>query len=803
MSGNYNILSKKFWLACLMLLALVPIANRSQAQQNYQQVRQSAMYITMLSGYYTWPNEDSINVYTIGVYGYTAPEYGCLDTMSRGGASISGKNKKFEVIHFRKVKDVTPTDILFINPNYSNDLPAIDGKLNGAHTLVFTSNIERDSKLLRYTMLNLDLNNKDKNNKFQVNDEKARSCGFQISEKLLMAGGTSLAMSNVIYGKDKELQEKEQRIKELTDQIKKQNDEINAQMRINDQKKRQNDATTIELNQLSYIIDSSKALADELRKRGILLSHNLKENQEKINEQEILIKEKEAEYNESIKDLNHQKERNDSLLAHIKEQQEVLDQQNASLHTQDRFLLFAGIFTIIIIILVIITTISNISRKKKNRQLELINDEVDRQKDHIQAQSEQLLQYNKELEKLSIVASQTDNGVVIMDNLGNIEWVNRGFTNLYGFTTQDLKNDSRDSLTGFYSNNPDIQSIKEECLATSESRVYECEIINKQGKSIWVQTTLTPILDDNNEIGRLVTIDTDITQIKEQELAIMEQGKTLASQRDELAEQNEFIKEQNAHISTSLTYAKTIQDTVMPLEVNITKYFKYFGIFIPLQIVSGDFYWYTRIPDDPRVAFTAAVDCTGHGVPGAFMCMITTRILSEIIVEHKIYDTQMILEHLNTGLVAALKQDETDNNDSLEICLCRFTHLDDENYELSFTGAKRPLFIYHDETKQFDILKGDRKTIGGIMSKRNSTQFTKEVVILRKNDKVYMTSDGFMNQFDENNKKYGTEKFVQLLKSISSMELADQKIVLEQEYDKHRGSAEQNDDVTIFAVQLI
>jgi len=802
MSGKHNILSKRFWLACLLLLALIPFANRASAQKsNTPELR--SMQVMMLSGYFDWPNEDSISVFTVGVYGYNAPEKACLDTLVKKNFKIIGKNKDFKVIHFRRLKDLVPTDILFVPSEYSNDLPSISSKLKNNPTLIYTADIAYGSKLLDYTIINLDLANKDPKNRFQVNDEKAINCGFVVSEKLIVRGGTKLAMSNVISGKDKELQEKERRIKELTDQIAKQNNDITEQMRINDQKRRQNDERTRELEQYRYVIDSIKSYADSLSLRASILRQNLKENQKKINEQDSVVREKENEYEDSRLALEHQKHHNDSLQNQVDIYQDVLNQQSENIEKQDRFLFYAGIFSIIIVILVIITTISNISRKKKNRQLELINDEVDRQKDHIQAQSQQLMQYNKELEKLSIVASQTDNGVVIMDNLGNIEWVNRGFSNLYGFNTQDLKNDSKDSLTGFYANNPDIDTIKEECLSTSESRIFECEVINKQGKSVWVQSTLTPILDDNNEIGRLVTIDTDITQIKQQELAIMEQGKTLASQRDELAEQNEFIKEQNAHISTSLTYAKTIQDTVMPLEVNVTKYFKYFGIFIPLQIVSGDFYWFTRIPDDPRVAFTAAVDCTGHGVPGAFMCMIVTRILSEIIVEHKTYDTKQILEQLNDGLMTALMQDKTDNNDSLEICLCRFVHVDDENYELSFSGAKRPLYIYHDETKQFDILKGARKTIGGLMSKRNTTEFTQEVVILRKNDKVYMTSDGFVNQLDDNSKKYGSERFVQLLKSISDMELPEQKIALEKAYEDHRGSAEQNDDVTIFAVQLI
>jgi serine phosphatase RsbU (regulator of sigma subunit) len=333
--------------------------------------------------------------------------------------------------------------------------------------------------------------------------------------------------------------------------------------------------------------------------------------------------------------------------------------------------------------------------------------------------------------------------------------------------------------------------------------VFECEIVTKQGKTIWVQSTLTPILDENNNIARLVTIDTDITQIKEQEQAIMQQGATLAMQRDELAQQNEFISEQNAHINTSLSYAKTIQQTVMPLEVNITRYFKYFGIFIPLQIVSGDFYWFTWIPDNNKLAFTAAVDCTGHGVPGAFMCMISTRILSETIVEHKVYDTAKILELLNEGLIAALKQEETDNNDSLEICICKILRTGDTDYEMSFSGAKRPLYIYHSDTQELDTLKGDRKTIGGLMSRRNTQPFTSETKQLHTGDRIYMTTDGLINQFDVNNKKYGSDRFVSLLKRISPMELPEQKAIIEQEYETYKGDAEQNDDITVFAVELI
>jgi len=168
-----------------------------------------------------------------------------------------------------------------------------------------------------------------------------------------------------------------------------------------------------------------------------------------------------------------------------------------------------------------------------------------------------------------------------------------------------------------------------------------------------------------------------------------------------------------------------------------------------------------------------------------------------------VYDTAKILEHLNTGLVAALKQEETDNNDSLEICICKFCRTGERDYEMSFSGAKRPLYVYHDDNKQLDTLKGDRKTIGGIMSRRNTLTFTSETMPLHSGDKIYMTTDGLINQFDSSNKKYGSDRFVSLLKEISPKELPEQKAIIEEEYESYRGGAEQNDDITVFAVQLI
>jgi len=797
MRKTFNILLRR--VALIMALVVVASIMPSSLSAQISQEALRAHWILTLSEYVEWPGAEYTEEYSIGVFGTTAPEYNELVKMRDSNSKIKGK--PFSVHQFKKVKDLTPTHILYVNSAYNSDLQAISNRLKTDSTLIIVSDTASDKNLQPFFMINLLL--KGRANQFQVNSGKASSVGIDISDKVLAQGGTKIDLLTLVETKNKELQERENMLMLQERNLQAQANDLYTQKLQNDIEEQSIRIAKVNLENQEHEIERQREIADSLVKHAENLKGLLARNDVRLKDLAVQIQDKQEELDKSTADLAEQQKNLADRQRQIEEHEKKLKENSGEIDMRHRIIVVAWIFAGIILLLVVMALISSISRKRKNRQLARLNDEVDRQKDHILAQAEQLKQINKELEKLSIVASQTDNGVVIMDDIGNVEWVNKGFTNMYGYNFKDLKVNSTDSLTGFYASNPDIMTIKDECLSTSESRVFECEIVTKQGKTIWVQSTLTPILDENNNIARLVTIDTDITQIKEQEQAIMQQGATLAMQRDELAQQNEFISEQNAHINTSLSYAKTIQQTVMPLEVNITRYFKYFGIFIPLQIVSGDFYWFTWIPDNNKLAFTAAVDCTGHGVPGAFMCMISTRILSETIVEHKVYDTAKILELLNEGLIAALKQEETDNNDSLEICICKILRTGDTDYEMSFSGAKRPLYIYHSDTQELDMLKGDRKTIGGLMSRRNTQPFTSETRQLHTGDRIYMTTDGLINQFDVNNKKYGSDRFVSLLKRISPMELPEQKAIIEQEYETYKGDAEQNDDITVFAVELI
>ncbi len=210
-------------------------------------------------------------------------------------------------------------------------------------------------------------------------------------------------------------------------------------------------------------------------------------------------------------------------------------------------------------------------KKKANKLLARQNIEINQQKEEIQIQAEQLEITNKELEKLSIVASETDNSVVIADENGNIEWVNEGFTRLFGYTLQEFTEEFGKNLIDS-SKNSQIRAAINQCLSEKKSVVYSTQNTTRAGKKIWTQTTITPILSHEGNILKLVAIDSEITKIKEAE---------------------EKIKAKNIQITDSINYAKRIQDSILLSEEEIQKYLPdSFIYFQPRDIVSGDFYWF-------------------------------------------------------------------------------------------------------------------------------------------------------------------------------------------------------------------
>ncbi len=260
--------------------------------------------------------------------------------------------------------------------------------------------------------------------------------------------------------------------------------------------------------------------------------------------------------------------------------------------------------------------------------------------------------------------------------------------------------------------------------------------------------------------------------------------------RDELGSKNRRIMD-------SLRYAETIQHSILPTNETISKYVNdHFVLFSPKDVVSGDFYWFTRMAGK---LFFAVVDCTGHGVPGAFMSLIGHDLLDTIVNQQNVLDPAGILELMNIGVITTFQQEKQLNSDGMDISLCSIETLESGEFKITYAGAKRPLFYI--ESGKFKKLKGTRKSVGGFQ-KKDGSSFQNEELILNKEDIIYLTSDGFVDQNSPSRKKYGTGKLKKQLISISSLNMEKQKSHLLEELSLHQQEEPQRDDITIMGIRL-
>jgi len=429
--------------------------------------------------------------------------------------------------------------------------------------------------------------------------------------------------------------------------------------------------------------------------------------------------------------------------------------------------------------------------KERTSEIMTKNEELIVQQEEILAQREELLSINEELntmnialEKLSIVASKTDNSVIISDSKGVIQWCNEGFERMMKMTLDTFMQKFGNNIFQT-SSNKQIREIFDECVLNRNSAVYISECLRGDGTNIWTQTTLTPIFDADDKISNIIAIDSDITEIQD------------ASQK---------IDFQHKQIKSSIQYALTIQQSMLPSHKEIGKYVQNFIIYKPKDIVSGDFYWFFSPCGDNnevfcKIYFIAAVDCTGHGVPGAFMSVISNNILRKIVLEQRISDPKEILTNIDKEIIKTLRQEETENQDGLDICFCRIITDEVENTNVVFCGAKLPLFVYNTENKSIEKIKGDSKTIGGAKH-RSETSFKNTELLLKKHDQIFLSTDGFIDQNNESRKRFGTEKFVNTINECVNLPFENQQVYLENTLKNWQKDEEQRDDITVIGLKF-
>lgn len=277
--------------------------------------------------------------------------------------------------------------------------------------------------------------------------------------------------------------------------------------------------------------------------------------------------------------------------------------------------------------------------------------------------------------------------------------------------------------------------------------------------------------------------------------AIKRENKILENR---VAERTRELEEKNRDITSSIEYAKRIQEAILPSKEHIfNKLHKVFILYRPKDIVSGDFYWFG---EKDGVKIFAVVDCTGHGVPGAFMSMIGHNLLHQIVNEKGVTDPAGILNHLHKGIQAALRQgrNEINTNDGMDVSIIT---INDEKREVKWAGANRPLILIDAEGKltKYD---GDKFPVGGAQLDADRV-FTTKLVEVKMASMAYMFSDGYADQFGgDKGKKFMVKRFHDLLGTIHRYSAEEQQSVLLNNFEQWRLNHEQVDDVLIVGIEI-
>lgn len=308
-----------------------------------------------------------------------------------------------------------------------------------------------------------------------------------------------------------------------------------------------------------------------------------------------------------------------------------------------------------------------------------------------------------------------------------------------------------------------------------------------------------PLTIGEKLVGIMVLKDTDKNAFDEETISILESIVDYATISIDNAKTYTLLQGKTEHITSSIRYAQTIQEAILPFGESFQRQFKdFFVLFRPKDIVSGDFYWMAE--QDDRV-YLAAIDCTGHGVPGAFMSMIGSSILNKIVKEQGEQETDKILDLLDVGIRKALKQEQSKNDDGMDLVMCCF-HKNTEGHinKVSFTGAKNPLFYYKKDEDKIIEIRGDRKAIGGV--RRRNKEFTCQELDVKSGDAFYLLTDGIIDQHRKDRSRFGKTKLLQLLNDNATLNLEEQYRNISNELDNFQGEEKQRDDITVIGVKI-
>ncbi len=286
-------------------------------------------------------------------------------------------------------------------------------------------------------------------------------------------------------------------------------------------------------------------------------------------------------------------------------------------------------------------------------------------------------------------------------------------------------------------------------------------------------------------------------KLEQKNIDIQHKNKEILKQHQEIQNQNALIEYKNANITASITYAKRIQSAILPPTELINQLIPdSFILYKPKSIVSGDFYW---LDSRENYIYIAAVDCTGHGVPGAFMSIVGYNILNQALNEKFLTSPAEIIDYLSVSVAKTLRQSEDEKSvrDGMDLILCR---IDKTDLSMEFAGSHIPLYIVRNG--KLIEYKSEMFSVGQAFSAKFSG-FSNKTFKLEKNDMLYLFSDGYIDQFNgKTDQKFSSVRFKELLTNISPLNIEKQRIELDENYEFWKGNSDQIDDMMVIGIRI-
>jgi serine phosphatase RsbU (regulator of sigma subunit)/Tfp pilus assembly protein PilF len=519
-------------------------------------------------------------------------------------------------------------------------------------------------------------------------------------------------------------------------------------------------------------------------------------------------------------------EKQEQIISALREQKKL---QDSEIERQEIWNYSLASGAILLLVIAILVFFQKKERDDQNKEIVEKSTEISQQKEEITQQNNQLKGTFSRLSILSeigrkVTATMDENALIsiIKESIEHIMPVDGFGIGIYNPRSQAIEYNNfieNDEVLPFH-----IESATENTKSLSvqsfledkeifivdvrkeyfqENQKYVSNLFGKMPQTAF----FIPLRIRERPIGVMTIQSFEKNPYTEDNLALLRNLSTYVSIAVANSNAYKLIRDKNQNILDSMRYAKTIQGVLTPTEKSILNLFsEYCLIYSPKDIVSGDFYWLTKVNG---YTFIAVVDCTGHGIPGAFMSMIGNMLLEELINQEKHVQPSKILKLMHERIRKLLKQDtkpnsknsSKSNKDGMDMILCRIEKRTSAIYEVAYAGAKRPFWYAEPSHTEIQEIGATRQSIGG-KQREAKRLFEEDIIQLPAGSSLYLTTDGFADQSSPQSERIGSHNLKLFLNTILDKNMATQQDLLIDFLEAHRQGAEQRDDITFWGVKL-